>query len=110
MKRAIVAAGATAAILIGTGCAPESKAKDDLEDKYLVVHKEQTDVISSSNSFPNLTHTCWGNVGVWLTTDRMVLIIYNDPQCPEYNPNRQTFVVSNIPGNGSGKWIGVPES
>lgn len=108
MKRLIIAGAAGAALIVGAACSPESKAKDDLEDKYLVVHKEQTDVISSSNSYPNLTHTCWDATGIWLTTDRMVVIVYNDPLCDGYNPEAATYTVGNIPGNG--RWLGVPES
>jgi len=105
MKRLIAA---VVGVLLLASCSAESKAKDDLEDEYLVVHKEKTDVISSSNSYPNLTHTCWEATGIWLTTDRMVLITYNDPLCEGYNPEAQTHTIGNIPGLSSGAWVGVP--
>lgn len=81
-----VCLGVTFFCILGTGCDDNNKAVDDLPQEKIATQLGATDVIVNADRFPNFAHTCWsdeGNVvGFWSTTDRVTIIVYNDPICP----------------------------
>lgn len=51
---------------------PVDAQHNDLSDAQIVVMPD---------GFPNIAHKCLDTTGFWTTTDRTLIIIYNDRQC-----------------------------
>lgn len=102
-KRA-VGIGATAGAILSCVLIAACTGNDARED--LDVENQRNDdsvaVIGiSPDGFPNVAHKCLDLdgqiVGYWTTTDRSVLLIYNDRACPGSNPEQPQEVISMIP-------------
>jgi hypothetical protein len=77
-------------------------AQDDLPvDKQTQDYSEAFTAVMP-DGFPNIAHKCvaYGAgpvVGMWTTTDRSVLLIYNDHTCAEANAEQPQEIISMIP-------------
>jgi len=84
-----------------SGCS-DHDAKSDLavDNQKLQTGDVQIDIMP--DSFPNVAHKCRqqqeGTVGLWTTTDRLVILVYNDWACPTANLEQPMFVISNVIG------------
>ena len=65
---------------------PQDNQKLDTTDASIIVMPDQ---------FPNIAHKCQDTTGFWVTTDRLTVIVYNDPAC---HGEGTVFVISNVPG------------
>lgn len=87
-----------------TACGDDDGAVTDLDEDQLQLDDGLATIMLMPDRFPNLAHKCYPEegvpVGAWAVTDRDVWIVYNDPLCPGYSRERETFVLSNVPGEG----------
>jgi hypothetical protein len=54
----------------------------------------------NGDQLPNVGHLCWDEeqgIGIWTTTDRIALIVYNDHLCPGSNREQPMTVLSGTP-------------
>lgn len=106
MKRLVPVAIAGWAAAVGLALfAPACTGNDARED--LDVEDQKNDnseaiIGVSPDGFPNVAHKCLALlpnvvVGYWTTTDRSVLLIYNDHACADSNIEQPQEIISMIP-------------
>jgi hypothetical protein len=84
--------------VLGAGCSDHDARSDLAVDKQKL---DTTDVRVAvfPDAFPNVAHKCMDYssgplVGMYTTTDRFVVLVYNDPACPGSNPEQAMTVVN----------------
>jgi len=74
-------------VLVGclSACGTDSSTLDDLPEDRINLLTGDVDVRVNGDRLPNIGHLCWSDeqpIGVWTTTDRIAIIVYNDWLCP----------------------------
>lgn len=76
-------------------------AREDLDVENQRNDDSEAVIGISPDGFPNVAHKCLELngmvVGYWTTTDRSVLLLYNDHACPQANPEQPQEIISMIP-------------
>ena len=54
-------------------------------------------VVVNPDGFPNVAHKCVQSTGFWTTTDRTLILIYNDWLCPGSNLEKEMVVINGVP-------------
>lgn len=89
-------------IAITTACADKGKGRTDLPEENISLDTDPMDVIVSADGFPNIGHKCrrFGEgavVGMWTTTDRTLILVYNDHACSGANQEQDMVVINGVP-------------
>ena len=85
------------------GCVDDpDKGRSDLSEENINLDTDPMDVIVSADGFPNIGHKCrqFGEgavVGMWTTTDRTLILVYNDHACPGANREQDMVVINGVP-------------
>lgn len=94
----------TAAIVIFVvACTDDyGKGRTDLPDENISLDTDPMDVIVQADGFPNVGHKCrtFGEgavVGMWTTTDRTLILVYNDHACSGANREQDMVVINGVP-------------
>lgn len=108
MSRLLTGALALTAVA-GLAACSDTGARKDLPQSAQSLDQSQADIIVMPDRFPNLAHKCRsGALGIWTTTDRLVVLLGNDHQCEGFDPARPPYVIfSNIPGTASARFLGT---
>lgn len=95
MKR-ILRTLAPIAVVIGiAACGPSDKdARQDLPVNAQHNDLSDASIVVMPDGFPNIAHKCLNTTGFWTTTDRTLIIIYNDRQC---GGEGEMVVINGIP-------------
>jgi hypothetical protein len=89
-----------AGALVVVACSGDSKARTDLEDDNVSLLTGDVQVRVNADQLPNIGHLCWDEnnpIGVWTTTDRIAVIVYNDWLCPGSNMEQPMTVITGNP-------------
>lgn len=83
-------------------CADDGKGRTDLPDENISLDTDPMDVIVQADGFPNVGHKCrtFGEgavVGMWTTTDRTLILVYNDHACSGANREQDMVVINGVP-------------
>jgi hypothetical protein len=84
-------------------CADEDgKGRTDLPEENISLDTDPMDVIVSADGFPNIGHKCrrFGEgavVGMWTTTDRTLILVYNDHACSGADREQDMVVINGVP-------------
>ena len=82
-------------------CSGDGKARDDLPEENITNDLSPMDVTVSADGFPNVGHKCrtFGSmvVGMWTTTDRTLILVYNDHACEGSNVEQDMTVINGVP-------------
>ena len=103
MKRlvAVIAGLMAVSALLVVACADDGKGVSDLPEENVQLDTEAMDVIVSADQFPNIGHKCktFGSVviGFWTTTDRTLILVYNDHACEGSSVEREMTVINGVP-------------
>ena len=91
MKRALLA------LLVLAACTGND-AREDLNKEDQRNDDSEAVIGINPDGFPNVAHKCLDldsvQVGVWTTTDRFVVLVYNDHSCPGSNVEQEQTVVN----------------
>ena len=98
MRRLIVPALALVSLAACTG----NEAREDLDAEDQTNDNSEAVIAVNPDGFPNVSRKCVTyetgvTVGVWTTTDRSVLLIYNDHTCGESSQEQPQEIISMIP-------------
>lgn len=88
------------ALIVLAGCSSPAKSTEDLEDGDVTLIRGAVEVRVNADQLPNVGHLCWdedSGIGVWTTTDRVVIIVYNDWFCPGSSVEREMVVLTGTP-------------
>lgn len=83
--------------VLGTGCSEDRVGHTDLPEDEQMVDVSNATIVAMPDGYPNIAHKCLDNTGFWTTTDRTVIIIYNDWSCPGATLEKDMTVVNAIP-------------
>ena len=83
--------------IMATGCADDRTGHTDLPEDQQMVDVSDALIVAMPDSFPNIAHKCKDNIGFWTTTDRTVIIVYNDWLCPGSTPEKEMTVINAVP-------------
>jgi hypothetical protein len=80
----------------------EDRGRTDLPEENVTLDTDPMDVIVSADGFPNIGHKCrrFGEgavVGMWTTTDRTLILVYNDHACSGANQEQDMVVINGVP-------------
>jgi hypothetical protein len=82
------------------GCT-DHNARQDLPVANQTNDLSQSLTVVMPDAFPNVTHKCVTfagiAVGFWTTTDRTLIMIYNDHACPGSNVEQDMTVINGVP-------------
>lgn len=86
--------------VLAVGCTGND-AREDLDVEQQTNDNSEAIIGVSPDGFPNVAHKCLSlgpvTVGYWTTTDRSVLLIYNDHACEASNVEQPQEIISMIP-------------
>jgi len=85
-----------AACLMLMSCDDNRTGHFDLPENKQTVDVSPAEIISNPDGFPNLAHKCLDTTGFWTTTDRTVIIIYNDHTCAGANLEAEMTVINGV--------------
>lgn len=97
----ILSLGVVALVLVGCGN-EDTKGRTDLPEDNINLDTDPMDVIVSADGFPNIGHKCrrFGEgavVGMWTTTDRTLILVYNDHACSGAIKDQEMVVINGVP-------------
>lgn len=90
-------------LVLAAACSDDGKSRADLPDENIALDTDPMDVIVSADGFPNIGHKCrrFGEggavVGMWTTTDRTLILVYNDHACGGANLEQDMVVINGVP-------------
>lgn len=79
------------------GCSEDRTGHTDLPEEKQAVDVSGAMIVANPDGFPNIAHKCVDDVGFWTTTDRTVIIIYNDWSCPGATREKDMIVINAVP-------------
>ena len=93
---------AGALVGVATACTDDGRAVTDLPEENITLDTARMDIIVSADEFPNIGHKChsFGEgavIGFWTTTDRTLILIYNDHACEGANRSQDMVVINGVP-------------
>ena len=99
MKRLLVL---TAALVALAACSDsDNDARADLPAANQMNDISTATIVVMPDGYPNTTHKCvtvgGTAIGFWTTTDRTLILIYNDHACPEANLEADMTVINGVP-------------
>jgi hypothetical protein len=99
---ALIAVGLWAVVGLLTACGDDDEdARQDLPVEAQTNDTGPMDIVVSADGFPNIGHKCkdFGGmvVGFWTTTDRTLILVYNDHACEGANPEPDMTVINGVP-------------
>jgi len=68
-------------LVLAAACGSDPPARDDLPVDHVNIDKSNANVVAMPDRFPNITWKCAGANGLYVTTDRLLYIVVNDPNC-----------------------------
>lgn len=89
-------------VAVLSSCGDDGKGRTDLPEDNIQLDTDPMDVIVSADGFPNIGHKCrqFGEgavVGMWTTTDRTLILVYNDHACSGSNREQDMTVINGVP-------------
>ena len=94
----------TAALIVGVviiflaGCAPDNKdARQDLPREAQQYDTSDAQIVVNPDGFLDVAHKCLESTGFWTTTDRTLILIYNDWLCPGSTREHEMIVINGVP-------------
>lgn len=89
-------------LVLGTGCSGNERATSDLPESAQKADVGDAEIIVNPDQFPNVAHKCKTfesgiTLGFWTTTDRMLIIIFNDWSCPGSNTEKEMVTINGVP-------------
>ena len=87
-------------VLAIAACGDDAKSTEDLPDDNVSLLTGGVQVRVNADQLPNIGHLCWDEnnpIGVWTTTDRIAVIVYNDWLCPGSNMEQPMTVITGNP-------------
>jgi hypothetical protein len=94
---AICAVAVTVTGLAGACGGDDGKARDDLTEEGITNDLSEALVVVNPDGFPNVAHKCVESTGFWTTTDRTLILIYNDWLCPGSTREQDMVVINGVP-------------
>lgn len=87
----------TVLFVIATGCTEDRTGHADLPEEDQMVNMSDAVIVANPDGYPNIAHKCMDGIGFWTTTDRTVIIIYNDWSCPGSTQEKEMTVINAVP-------------
>jgi hypothetical protein len=85
-------------ILLLAACSgDDTDARQDLPASNQMYDVSAATVVVNPDGFPNVSHKCVKSTGFWTTTDRTLILIYNDWLCPGANLEKDMVVINGVP-------------
>lgn len=103
MKRCLYLATGLVGLLcvfatVFVACADDDNgARQDLPVENQQYDTSDVQVIVNPDGFPNVAHKCLESTGFWTTTDRTLILIYNDWLCPGATREKDMVVINGVP-------------
>jgi hypothetical protein len=94
MRRALVALALIALAACGDD---DEDARQDLPTENQMNDVSTATIVVFPDKFPNVAHKCLDTTGMWTTTDRILILIYNDHTCPGANLEQEMTVINGVP-------------
>lgn len=79
------------------GCNEDRTGHTDLPEDQQTVDVSGATIIAMPDGFPNVAHKCLETTGFWTTTDRTLILIYNDWACPGATLEKEMTVINAVP-------------
>jgi len=83
--------------LVVVACDDSSGARQDLPKENQQYDTSDVQVVVNPDGFPNVAHKCLDGTGFWTTTDRTLILIYNDWLCPGATREKDMVVINGVP-------------
>ena len=101
MKRLIALSAALGlsplAVFALASCADDKDARQDLPKEQQQYDTSEAQIVVNPDGFPNVAHKCVESTGFWTTTDRTLILIYNDWLCPGSTREKDMVVINGVP-------------
>ena len=89
------------AVVALAACGADARrSTEDLPEDAVEQLTGAVQVRVNADQLPNVGHMCWDEeqgIGIWSTTDRIALIVYNDWLCPGSTREQEMVVLSGTP-------------
>jgi len=95
------AAGVLLPLAVLVGCTSDKNARADLPADAQTNDTSESMTVVFPDGYPNSTHKCVTLagvvIGIWTTTDRTIIWIYNDHACEGASQEREMSIINGVP-------------